>query len=207
MNTALKAGFTLTLHLADDPKRANVESFIARIYQSRFAADLKHFAPVLAALQDRHGHIVAAAGYRNAALSPLFLETYLPQPVETLIGNRLGEIVTRETVVEVGHLAAAQPGAGRLLAIALTDHLSALAYAWVVSTLTRELRSLFERMGVQTLLLSPARATELGEAARSWGSYYEHEPAVLASPLRKTAHLFAMRSAQAPEVRSACSAH
>ncbi|MEN9761627.1 MAG: hypothetical protein RI906_1453 [Pseudomonadota bacterium] len=207
MNTVLKSGLKLTLHAADDPQRSEVESFIARIYRAYFAADLRHFAPVLAALSDQDGQLLAAAGYRNAADGQLFLESYLSQPVEALLGERLGVPVARQGLVEVGHLAAAQPGAGRLLAIALTHHLSNQAYGWVISTLTRELRSLFERMGVRTLLLSPARAAVLGEAAGSWGSYYEHAPAVLASSLKQTAHVFEQRLTRHSEPRTTCCAH
>ena len=67
--------------------------------------------------------------------------------------------------------------------IALGRHLAARGCTWVVCTATRELRLLFGRMGLQPLVLGPARAERLGAEAASWGTYYEHGPMVLAGSL------------------------
>ena len=78
-----------TVCRATDPGRAEIEAFIRDVYARRFGAQVRHFMPVLACLRDATG-IVAAAGYRDARQSPLFLERYLHAPVEALLASRPG---------------------------------------------------------------------------------------------------------------------
>jgi hypothetical protein len=168
----------LDVHALDDPRRPEVEDFIRRIYQQRFGASVRQFAPVLVSLRDADG-IAAAAGYRHAAQAPLFLERYLAAPVETLLAQQAGARASRDTIVEVGHLAAVR-SEGRRLILMLGPHLAARGFEWVVSTLTEELRRLFLRIGVTPLALGRADPAALGDEAADWGSYYDHRPMVLA---------------------------
>jgi hypothetical protein len=173
----------LRRHAQDDPDRREIESFIEAIYQRRYAAQVRRFAPELVSLRDERGAIVAAAGYRAAASGPLYLERYLDSPVEHLLGGVAHAQASRERIVEVGHLAAAKAGEGRRLALLLAPHLTSLGFQWVVSTLTEELRQLFRRLGIVPLALGAADPLALGDEARGWGSYYEHRPVVLAGQL------------------------
>jgi hypothetical protein len=172
----------LAVHAVGDHGRAEVECFIREVFARRYGADVRHFTPTLVSLQDR-GEIVAAAGYRSAADAPLFLERYLSAPVETLLAPAAQERPARRGVVEVGHLAADRAGEGRRLIALLGAHLAAQDVQWVVGTITAELRHLFIRLGVTPLALGTAHAAALGEDAAHWGSYYEHEPVVLAGHL------------------------
>lgn len=172
----------LSICRENDPDRAEVESFIHDVYARRYGAQVRHFAPVLAYLRDATG-IVAAAGYRQAHKSPLFLERYLDAPVETLLASGHGAVPARHTIVEVGHLAASRAGEGRRLILMLGVHLAQHDFQWVVSTLTHELRLLFLRIGVTPLTLGVADPAALGDEAVHWGSYYEHSPLVLAGHL------------------------
>lgn len=176
-----------------DPRRAEVEAFIRDIYQQRHGAHVREFMPVLVALHDATG-IVAAAGYRAAGASALFLERYLAAPVETLLAGAHAPAPARSTIVEVGHLAAARAGEGRRLIMALGPHLARQRFQWVVGTLTQELRSLFLRIGVAPLTLGAADPAALGAAAADWGSYYEHRPLVLAGHLPQALRQLAGRS-------------
>ena len=176
------AALQFTVCVATDPGRAEIEAFIRDVYARRFGAQVRHFMPVLACLRDATG-IVAAAGYRNARQSPLFLERYLDAPVETLLPRGQSAAPARETIVEVGHLAATRPGEGRRLILLLGPHLARQRFEWVVSTLTEELRRLFLRIGVTPLTLGAADPAALGDEALHWGSYYEHRPLVLAGHL------------------------
>jgi Thermostable hemolysin len=181
-------------HPPGDPRRHEVETFIARIYADRFGARVRHFAPVLVSLRDADG-IVAAGGYRAATHEPLFLERYLSAPVEALLAAGHGTPPARERIVEVGHLAAARAGEGRRLIRRLAPHLTALGFEWVVSTLTEELRHLFVRIGVAPVALGTADPAVLGDDASHWGSYYDHHPMVLAGNLRQALQQFARRPA------------
>lgn len=173
----------LRLHRADSATRHQVEAFISTIYRQRYGAELRHFAPLLVSLHDEHGACIAAIGYRAAHTGPLFLERYLPAPVEALLPTTRDRRVPRERIVEVGHLAAARAGEGRRLILLLGPHLAQQGFEWVVSTLTQELRNMFRRMGVTPLALGVADPAVLGEQAAQWGSYYAHRPLVLAGQL------------------------
>lgn len=188
---------TLRLHDADSPGRAEVERFAARVYRERFGAELREFAPQLVSLHDLHGERVAVAGYRPALAGALFLERYLPAPVQALLPAREGRAARREQIVEVGHLCTTRAGEGRRLVGLLATHLAAQGYEWVVSTLTLELRNLMLRMGVTPLALGVADPAVLGAQAGRWGSYYEHRPLVLAGRLDLALQVLARRGAEA----------
>ena len=83
------------------------------IYAERYGAHITEFAPVLLALRDAQGALVAAVGYRCAALEPLFLERYLDGPVEQALLGADAPSSARRDMVEVAHLVALKPGEGR----------------------------------------------------------------------------------------------
>jgi len=168
---------TLSLYPEDSAARHTVEAFIATVFRERFGADLTRFAPTLVGLHDGSGQLIAAAGFRQAVDGPLFLERYLDAPVE----QRLG--VARHDVVEVGHLAATQSGAGRRLIASMAPLLAGRGHQWVVSTLTEELRQLFVRLGIVPQALGIADPALLGDEAAAWGRYYDHRPVVVAGAI------------------------
>lgn len=163
--------------------RSEIEDFVRGVYARRYGARVRGFAPSLVGLRSAGGSVVAAAGYRAAGESPLFLERYLGRPVEEVLAARAGRAVPRAAVVEVGHLAADRAGEGRRLIGLLGPHLEAQGYTWAVCTITRELRHLFVRLGVESLSLGPADAGALGPDAADWGRYYDHHPQVMAGHL------------------------
>lgn len=180
--TASPAGSTieLQLHRPGDDSRAGVEQFIAGVYRDHFDARLTQFMPVL--VSGRGGALHAAAGYRDGR-EPLFVEQYLPRPVEAMLAAATGRTVDRSRIVEIGQFASRQPGAGRRLIDALAHHLVAAGYCWAVITATAELRRLLARRRLLALALGAADPHCLGAAARQWGSYYRHAPKVLAGDL------------------------
>lgn len=184
---AVRAGPALSLHAAGDAARPAVEAFIAAVFRARFGAEVRHFAPVLVGLRSAQGALLAAAGTRPAGDGPLFLERYLDAPVE----QRLG--APRQRIVEVGHLAAVQPGAGRRLIAHLAPLLAAQGHQWVVSTLTEELRHLFVRLGIVPQALGVADPALLGDEAGAWGRYYDHRPVVGAGALAPALQALARR--------------
>jgi AcrR family transcriptional regulator len=174
----------LRVHDEGDPRRAAVEALIQDVYGRRYDARVTSFAPTLVALWDGD-RITAAAGYRSAGAGPLFLERYLPQPVDRLLEAHARAMPLRGQIVEVGHLAAARAGEGRRLVLMLGAHLRQRGCEWVVGTLTGELRQLFVRIGIAPLVLGVADPALLGSDAGPWGRYYDHSPLVLAGHLPK----------------------
>lgn len=177
------------VHRGDSCGRAAAQRFIQRIYCDHYDATVRSWAPVLVTLEE-DGAIQAAAGYRVAA-APLFLERYLPQPVEGAIAQHAGTCVARGSIVEVGHFSSARPGAGRRLMALLGRHLAAQGHLWAVSTTTEELRLIFRRLRMRTVELGRADPAMLGDAAADWGSYYEHAPLVMAGEIRSNLGCFA----------------
>ena len=183
-NSALPAP-EFTVHGLDDPHRGEVENFIQAIYARHYDAQVLHFTPVLVGLRE-HGELLSAAGYRGAADESLFLERYLPAPVDTLLARHMGAPLARRRIAEVGHLAARRSGEGRRLIRLLAPRLAAEGYDWVVGTVTQELRSMLLRLGIAPVILGVADPAALGDdEAALWGSYYEHQPLVVAGQLRR----------------------
>jgi len=114
----------------------------------------------------------------------LFLERYLSASVDTLLAMHADAPPVRERIAEVGHLAASRNGEGRRLIQLLAPHLADEGFEWVVGTVTKELRKMLLRLGIVPLTLGAADPAALGDEATQWGSYYEHQPVVLAGQLR-----------------------
>lgn len=168
----------LTVHPPGSSDREQVEQFIHRVYKKSYGASIQQYAPVLLSLSDGSGQIAAAAGYRIASSGPLFLESYLSEPIESLIPTDAS--VPRGRIAEVGHLSSEQSGAGTRLIRLIGLHLAGLGLQWVSSTLTQELQHFFVRLGIAPVALGAADPARLGPQAQSWGSYYEHHPVVVA---------------------------
>lgn len=171
----------IRLHRRGDAQRGTIEHFIADVYRRHFDARLPHFMPVLVS-RGIDGRICTAAGYRSAA-EPLFLERYLPQPIERMLSRATGQPVAREHIVEVGQFASQCAGEGRRLMPDLARHLLDSGFRWAVITATAELRRLLRHQGLAALPIGAAQRHCVGDEARLWGSYYRHTPKVLAGDL------------------------
>ena len=192
-STASSSAPRLRIHGIDDTRRADDEQFIRDMFARRYGADVQNFSPVLVSLQDG-GEIIAAAGYRDAADAPLFLERYLPSPVETMLASQTESQFRRRGIVEVGHLAASRAGEGRRLVALMGSYLASQGFVWVVGTITSELRHLFMRLGMAPLALGVADPAALGPEVVHWGSYYDHSPVVLAGNLHQALRHLAQRA-------------
>jgi phosphoglycolate phosphatase-like HAD superfamily hydrolase len=160
------------------PLRTQCERFIATRFHRAYGAEVTHFSPQLLGVRDALERWHAAAGYAPADGRRLFLEQYLDAPIEKILAR--GRTVARESIVEVGQLAATSVGMGRTLVPLLARHLHRLGYEWVVFTATRELRNAVARLGLTPLELAPADPARLPDGARQWGTYYASDPIVVA---------------------------
>ncbi len=164
---------------ADD--RAEVERFISDIFYQAYGAKIKRFKPCLMSLRDRDNKLVAACGFRSAALEPLFLETYLDQPIEAVLSEHVGFPVRRDDIVGVGNFSVVEPGMARYLITAINDHLHDTHNQWAVFTAVPVLRNAFIKMGLNPVLLGDADKSRLPpEDQVEWGSYYTQKPQVMA---------------------------
>jgi hypothetical protein len=113
----------------------------------------------------------------------LFVESYGKRPIETQISERLGSDVNRQTLVEVGNLAASSAGAARLLIANAIIHLHRSGFSWVVFTATRALLNSFDRLEVKAFELGAADPARLPDRGQSWGTYYNTRPSIMSGSI------------------------
>ena len=159
---------------------AELESFIAERFRSAYGASVAHFCAHLLGMRAADGAWQAAAGYTPAGEGRLYLENYLDRPVEELVSRAAGMQVARESIVEVGNLASAALGCGRRFLPALGRYLRMRNYCWAVFTATREVRGILTRLSFQAHPLGLALPERLPDGGAGWGTYYAHEPSVMA---------------------------
>jgi hypothetical protein len=83
--TAVNRSYLLQVARPGDAARPELEALIQSAFRRQHDADIQRFMPGLLGLTGAGGRYVAAAGVRGAEEGPLFLERYLPQPVESLL--------------------------------------------------------------------------------------------------------------------------
>lgn len=173
----------LVLHGRGSPRRAELESFIRDEYREHFDADVREFMPTFLALHDATGRISAAVGCRSAAFERLFLEIYTDKPIEAMIAERACVNVPRKQIVEIGSLAC-RDGRGAMAIIrALSPYLIDAGFSWVAFTGADTVVAVLRRLRLEPVELCVADASKLGPSRSAWGSYYEHDPVVMAGRL------------------------
>jgi hypothetical protein len=196
----LASSFTLTE--ATGPERVEVERFIRQRYAEAFGSRIEAYMPRLFSLRASDGAIQGAFGLR-CAQRPLFLERYLDQPIDQIIGHRLGRMTKREHVVEVGHFSGSHAGTVRTMICLLTERLYQEGYEWVTFTGTTHLRNAFARMGLAPIDIQAADPNRLTDDERAaWGRYYDHAPRVLAGNIVDGYHALASEAARLTGPRS-----
>lgn len=165
---------------ARDPRRSEVETYIRDEFRRVFHAQIQPAQVRMIAARNSGGALIAAAGLRLRE-DGFFSETYLDQPIETVLSDALHAPVSRSDIVEVVSLASSAPLAVLPLIEAITETGRRLGKRCAVFTATTPLSRLLIRTGVPLLRLTPARAERI-ETADRWGSYYETDPWVCALP-------------------------
>ena len=160
--------------------RSELERFIAERFRIAYGAQVKHFCRQLLGMRDAAGAWQAAAGFSPAADGALYLEHYLDRPVEAVLSDALGTRVPRGHIVEVGNLASAAKGFGCRFLPTLRGHLLEREFRWVVFTATRQVRAILEHLAFEARALAPAAPSRLPDGGVGWGTYYAHDPNVMA---------------------------
>jgi hypothetical protein len=153
--------------------RQAVEDFIIGVYAKSYGAQIGVRYPVLMSVRDDTGKILAALGFRYAIQEPLFLEQYLPKPIEQVLDT------PRSSITEVGNLASAGGGASLFVFAALSAYLHSKNQQYAVITSTDFLEKRFRDMGLKPKRLADADPALLLKKNENWGSYYEARPRVL----------------------------
>ena len=148
-------------------------------YGARIAS---HYPSLLCACAG-DGRVLASIGFRAAAEQPLFLEHYLDQPIEDALGDAGCSASGRAGIVEIGNLAACNPGASLFLFVTLAALLRYRGYVHAVATATRALKRTIESFGFKLASLGPADPDRLADRGESWGRYYASQPMIVAGDI------------------------
>jgi len=170
--------------LPQEPLRGEFEAFIQHRFRKAYNASVHQFMPELFGLSDGSGTLCAVAGVRAAASGSLFLERYLDEPIERIVEATAGTPVGRQSIVEVGNLAASSMGSARLSIITITWLLAKGGLEWVAFTGNAGLVNSFTRLGLRPVTLCPADPLRLGEDRYTWGTYYDTQPSVHVGDIR-----------------------
>ncbi len=169
---------TLILADPDHPSRAMLERAVRQVFLAEYGAHVPAFPTRLLASLDALGQPLAVTGLRFAE-DGLFSETYLDLPAEQAVSAAFGQTVARTCLVEFSSMASLRPGAALALVGVAIRLCLASGMTHGLFTATATLRALLRRAGFSFADLGPARPERLADAG-SWGSYYLHDPRVVA---------------------------
>lgn len=168
------------------PERLRVEKFIRDIYRDSYGADISVTYPTLMSVRDNDGNILAAAGFRPAASEALFLEQYTQEPIENIMSRLTQSCIPRPEIAEIGNLASKGKGASIFLFAAIASYLLHQGIYYATVTGTDQLHKRFKTMGLNPHVVCDASIEKLKTEQKSWGTYYDTQPRVLAGSLENS---------------------
>lgn len=163
--------------------RADVQRYIAGVFQISYGAQVNDFMPLLVSLREQ-GHLTAALGLRGAAGGRLFCEKYLDDPVEAHVQRVFGRQVQRGRILEMGSLVASNPGHAALLYTLVGAAMYEAGMDYLLFTANRAVRISLKRSGLASVPIAAADRRRLGPAGDTWGSYYNGDPMVMLGDVR-----------------------
>ncbi|CAG9000891.1 MAG: hypothetical protein CENE_02898 [Candidatus Celerinatantimonas neptuna] len=166
--------------------RTEIEKFIANRYQAAFSASIPHFFPYLVAKRNSFGEIDFACGFQDAT-KPLYLEHYLSEPAETLLGRLFNRQCNRDEIVEIGQLATFSIRLAPELFLAIAQLLLSMGFRWAMATVTGPLLALCKRCGMKPVHIACAYSQQVGTEQSLWGNYYQYHPQVVCAELIQVA--------------------
>ncbi|OEF08628.1 thermostable hemolysin [Vibrio genomosp. F10] len=166
------------------PLWEQVINHVSQRYHQAFNADLKQFMPAYLTLMN-HDDILSVCGFSTAQDQRLFLEQYLDDDAQTLVASTFDCTVKRSNLVEFGHLASFANGMSSLHFYLIAEMLVDNGFEWCIFTATDPLHAMMVRLGLEPKIIANADQNKIPDAKSTWGSYYEHQPRVLAGNLRK----------------------
>ena len=164
----------------DDARRAEAEAFVRRRFLRSHGAHISTFMPTLLLLTDADSELAAVAGFRSAAHEPLFLERYLPVPIEQALTSQMGAHARRAEIVEVGNFAALDSRRAKILMSFMPAYFLERAARWIVFTATTSIRGILSAMGGRCMEVGAADGACVAGGADEWGRYYSNDPRVMA---------------------------
>lgn len=166
----------------DSTIRRTLESRVRSGFGHHFDACIEGFMPDLATYTHVSG-ATGVIGFRGAADEPLFLESYLDEPVESVIRYAARHAILRSEVVEVGQFIVDDKTIVLDFFRDLAPFLQSRGYEWVCFTGTNRIRTLLTKVGFSGKPVAAASQDKVSDAAVNWGTYYRFEPRVIVGKL------------------------
>jgi hypothetical protein len=164
----------------DDSRRAEAEAFVRKRFLRSHGAHIATFMPTLLLLTGADSELAAVAGFRCAAHETLFLERYLPVPIEQAITSQMGAPARRAEIVEIGNFAAIDSRRARILMSFMPAYFLGRAARWIAFTATASIRGMLSAMGGHCMEVGTADGACAAGGADEWGRYYSKDPRVMA---------------------------
>lgn len=165
----------------ESASREQLETAIRQGFDAHFGACVEGFMPNLASFELQGKK--AIIGYRPASAEPLYLESYLDEPIDILLANITNEPVSRSDIVEVGQLVVQDRRVVEPLFRALVPYLVGHGYEWICFTGTHKIRRLLTYTGFAGLTVAYASESAVSGSGDRWGSYYSNDPQVIIGKL------------------------
>ena len=160
-----------------DEGRGRLIQMIQQSFNAAYEAEVKDYCDELIGL-DVDRQLQGVAGLRPGNNAVMFSEQYLDDPADHLIRKHTGQDVNRHRMVEIGNLVVTGTGNTRWLFVALNAFLFAAGFQWVICTAISPLIRLFQRIGLDPVVLCDADPARLSADGSSWGCYYDLKPKV-----------------------------
>ena len=154
------------------PDRNEVEQYIADCFYTNYQAKVTHFLPyTLSSRTDNK--LTAAVGFQPATNDqPLFLEQYLEMAIESELSSLVNRTIERNKIIEIGNLTSSRRGTSQILFILNVAISHQAGYEWGVFTATKQVRTLLDKLNLNTIEIADADPACLSDQGESWGSYY-----------------------------------
>lgn len=159
--------------------REDAEALIHSRYEAIHGATVAKCMPHLYAIAAADEDMAGAVGVRMMETTGGLLEKYLDRPIEEIVSELSGQLLSREEIVEVGNLAAANIPVAVLLIAFLFEECSRLGRSHAVFTGTHALRLALRRAKVPHHIIQQADPNRLGAEKNAWGRYYECDPHIM----------------------------
>lgn len=164
-------------------RRDEVLNFIQQQFKACFNAEVQDDTADLYRVTDANNDLVAAFGVRRDP-ETFFVRHYTGDVLNALTSS-MGPQVGPDNVMELNHLSAARPVVLCTLAPMIAHYFHAQGVRFMVCCATARMQAFFARKNLAPVKIAPATAVQLPEGQQNaWGTYYEHQPSVVASDLQ-----------------------
>lgn len=174
--TSLK--IDVNLDNRDSLRREIIEKYIHSKFNECYKADIKHYLPYILSIECNNG-LCATVGLNAAEKELLYLEKYLPGPIEKEIARHAKKTIDRNKIIEVGNLVSTWHGGSVIIFIIVAKLLSLIDRDWVVFTATDKVISIMEKLSFKPVFLANATEAAIDNDQEKWGSYYNNNPRVM----------------------------